>query len=262
MPGGWENNPCKYYCTPSWQSFSCLLCHNSYHLLLSFNTNSVFLFLSVFCSNFEHLNDTCATAPTIMARPPKRPATTLDNDDVEHPYQESPLQKYRVGARSCRACHQRKVRCDRGVPCTNCSRCGITCMYPTKDREVTRKAPTLQTISNRLERLEVLLSRCLEGSQATTGPTADHGGVEPQTQIRVQNSVNVNTTRSTNQDSSNGLPCRSTWQLLLNDEPVSAKKSDEELLLQDVRLDFLGFPHALLLFFFLMMKPSYDEGPS
>lgn len=188
-----------------------------------------------------------------MARVQKRRSTSFDNN-------ESP-QSYNLGARSCRGCHQRKVRCDRGVPCTNCSRCGITCMYPTKDRDAARKTITLQNISNRLERLEVLLSRFFEGSQATAGSAADlgGGGGESQTQIQVQNCVNVNIIGTANQHSSDQHPCKSTWQLLLNDEQVVqfANHSDIELPLRDVRPDFLDFVQVLL----PSLKLSCDKDP-
>jgi hypothetical protein len=183
-----------------------------------------------------------------MARVQKRPSTAFDNNDMAHPDRESSPQSYRLGARSCRGCHQRKVRCDRGVPCTNCSRCGISCVYPTKDKDETRKTITLQNISERLERLEVLLSRFLESSQVTTGSGADLGSGESQTQIQVQHCANVKATRPVNQRSSNQRPCKSTWQLLLNDGQVAqpTNNSDVEMLLQDVRLDFLKYIQNLL----------------
>ncbi|CAG7949172.1 unnamed protein product [Penicillium olsonii] len=71
--------------------------------------------------------------------------------------------QYRLGARSCLACHRRKVRCDRGVPCTNCAKCDFTCVYPTKDKDRDeQRSPTLQRISDRLGRLETLLSHLVE----------------------------------------------------------------------------------------------------
>lgn len=58
---------------------------------------------------------------------------------------------------SCVACHRRKVRCDRKVPCTRCSRAGWTCVYPSPERDTPRKIPPLQDISERLARLETIL---------------------------------------------------------------------------------------------------------
>jgi hypothetical protein len=175
---------------------------------------------------------------TIMPRAQKRPSTAFDNDEIARPYRESSPQHYKLGARSCRACHQRKIRCDRGVPCTNCSRCGTTCTYPTKDKEVVRHTVTLQSISNRLERLEDLLSRFVEGNHFTTGSAVDTGGGVSQTQMQIRDSVDANVIGTANQHSSNQRPCKSTWQLLLNDEQVfqSTNDSNVEMLLRDVSL--------------------------
>ena len=179
----------------------------------------------------------------MMARGQKRPSTSSDNEDMGRPFQDSSLQSYKLGARSCRGCHQRKIRCDRRVPCTNCSRCGLTCVYPTKDTDVARKAPTLQSISNRLERLESLLSRFVESSQVTTtGSAAGSGGGsdrESQPQTRVQSGANVNATGTANPHPSNQRPGNPTWELLLNDERVvrDANNSDIRDLSQDVSLE-------------------------
>lgn len=102
-------------------------------------------------------------------------------------------------------------------------------MYPAKDRDEARKPVTLQNISNRLERLEVLLERFFEGSQVTTGSAADHrGGGQSQTQIQAQQRVHVNSIGTAN---------KSTWQLLWNDEQVaqSASSSDIEKLVSGVK---------------------------
>ena len=177
-----------------------------------------------------------------MARVQKRPPTALDNHNSPHSHRESTSQSHKLGARSCRACHQRKVRCDRGVPCTNCSRCDINCVYPAKDKDAARKSTaTLQSISNRLEQLEGLLSSLVEGSQATTGSGADHGDDYFRTRIRDQCHANAKALGTTNENSSGEHSCKSTWQLLLNDDQAaqSPKDSDIESLLQEVRPDFL-----------------------
>jgi hypothetical protein len=192
-----------------------------------------------------------------MARVQKRPFTAFDDNETVHPSRESSPQSYKLGARSCQGCHQRKVRCDRGLPCTNCFRSGITCVYPTKDKDEARKPITLQNISNRLERLEVLLSRLIEAGQVTTRPIADRGSGETQAQIQVQHCANLKAVDTTNQPSSNQGHRKSTWQLLLNDGQVvqSTSNSDTDALLQNVGLDFLRCIHVLL----HSIKLSYDE---
>ncbi|EED22597.1 conserved hypothetical protein [Talaromyces stipitatus ATCC 10500] len=166
-----------------------------------------------------------------MARVQKRPSTSSDNKEISHPFRDSSSQSYKLGARSCRGCHQRKIRCDRGLPCSNCSRCGITCVYPTKDTDVARKGPTLQNISNRLERLEVLLSRFAESSQLTTASALGSGGSSgvPQPQIQVQSSANANAIGTAIRTPSNQRSCESTWELLLNEERVARYASNSNI---------------------------------
>lgn len=139
-----------------------------------------------------------------------------EKNDALHP---SP-QSRKLAARSCRGCHQRKIRCDRAVPCTNCSRCGIVCVYPTKESDMARRGgPTLQSISNRLERLEVLLVRLAEDGQVTTRAAGGRRR-ELQTQVQFYSDVNINGTEAANQHPSNQAPGASTWELLLNEEEV------------------------------------------
>lgn len=174
-----------------------------------------------------------------MARVQKRPSTYSQNKDVAHPFRDSSPKIHRLGARSCRGCHQRKVRCDRGVPCTNCSRCGITCEYPTKDTSAARKDPTPQNIYNRLEQLENLLLRFIETSQATRGSAAS-GGSESQTLLQLQPGANGNAIGPADPQSSNQHTGESTWELLLDDGQAvrQTNSSNIEILLQDVSLDF------------------------
>lgn len=177
----------------------------------------------------------------MASRVQKRPSASSNNNDMVHPFRESSRQNDKLGRRSCRGCHQRKVRCDRGVPCTNCSRCGISCVYPTKDKE---KGPNLQNISSRLERLEILLSRLAERSEITTGPVIDAtdrghdrgcSGSEPQTQVQVQSGANTNKTGTANQHPSSQPSSKSTWELLLNDgQDARYANADIEILPHDV----------------------------
>ncbi|KJR82040.1 uncharacterized protein SPSK_03057 [Sporothrix schenckii 1099-18] len=84
-----------------------------------------------------------------------------------HPSASAPYPPQKLASRSCTACYQRKVRCDRAVPCSNCEKHGVSCVYPTRattdaDGTSVKKGPTLQSIANRLGRVEVLLTRLLE----------------------------------------------------------------------------------------------------
>ncbi|PTB48002.1 hypothetical protein M431DRAFT_501578 [Trichoderma harzianum CBS 226.95] len=131
------------------------------------------------------------------------------------------------GTRSCEGCYQRKIRCDRGVPCTNCSRHGMTCVYPTRDPDAAQKPCTLRDVSNRLERLESLLSLLVERAGVLTGLEADvgsnrgRGRAEPEitTQPRPI-SDNANTIRTSRQQPSDRPLDKSTWELLMNNSNI------------------------------------------
>ncbi|KAJ5677012.1 uncharacterized protein N7477_002645 [Penicillium maclennaniae] len=64
------------------------------------------------------------------------------------------IRRYNV-ERSCLRCHERKVRCDKGAPCSKCVRLGVTCQYPGP-RRVKRRPPktTVTDVVTRLEQLE------------------------------------------------------------------------------------------------------------
>lgn len=85
----------------------------------------------------------------------------------------------RPGRRSCLGCHSRKIRCDREIPCRNCSRHGLSCIYPTRDNG-RRQELTLQCVSDRLERLETLVSRFSEDRTAEAVRNDSEAQVEPE----------------------------------------------------------------------------------
>lgn len=180
-----------------------------------------------------------------MGRAPKRSASFTDDDNTARPSRKSVPRNHRLGARSCEGCHQRKVRCDHGVPCSNCSRYGMTCVYPTRDPDAAQKTPTLRDISNCLKRLETLLSSFAESSTVTPASAVDDGGdrsrgrAKSGNQIQARPSGNFKAIETASQHPSDRPPNKSTWEILLNN-------SDIEPLLQDVSLGFFlmlfGFP--------------------
>jgi hypothetical protein len=67
--------------------------------------------------------------------------------------------------RSCLTCHQRKIRCDKRSPCSNCVRNDVLCCYP--EAEQRRRRPqktTIGEISARLARLERTITAITKGS--------------------------------------------------------------------------------------------------
>ncbi|KAJ5578232.1 C6 transcription factor [Penicillium hispanicum] len=79
------------------------------------------------------------------------------------------LRRYNV-ERSCLRCHERKVRCDKGSPCTKCVRLNVPCQYPGP-RRVKRRPPktTVTDVVSRLEQLERSIAT-LAGSPSTNQP--------------------------------------------------------------------------------------------
>ncbi|KAJ5979815.1 hypothetical protein N7481_007113 [Penicillium waksmanii] len=128
---------------------------------------------------------------------------------------------YRLAARSCIACHRRKVRCDRGVPCTNCTRCEFTCVYPKETAE--KRPASLQHVSDRLERVESMLARFCETQlsdcnlpSAINEPnekTEDGLGEGREADNRQNHHTNLNQGQSTQRNNM-------SWEVLLNDGHV------------------------------------------
>ncbi|KAL4774560.1 hypothetical protein BDW60DRAFT_160403 [Aspergillus nidulans var. acristatus] len=67
--------------------------------------------------------------------------------------------------KSCLACRKRKVRCDRQLPCTNCSRWSVECIYPSPVRKCPRvrtkprtRTSNDQALHDRIHTLEAQIS--------------------------------------------------------------------------------------------------------
>ena len=94
-----------------------------------------------------------------MVASPSRPSTTRSLTMAGTSASEADsdmVRRYNV-ARSCIRCHQRKIRCDKGLPCAACVKAGDRpgCRYPagTKAKRRAAKADGLQLQIERLERL-------------------------------------------------------------------------------------------------------------
>jgi len=75
--------------------------------------------------------------------------------------------------RSCVMCHQRKIRCDKRSPCSNCARADLFCCYPEPER-AGRRPPktTIAELANRVARLERTIIAISDGtSQDQNGET-------------------------------------------------------------------------------------------
>lgn len=63
------------------------------------------------------------------SQPPSVPPFTGTNPPTENGSQAPPQKP-----RSCVVCRNRRVRCDKQSPCSNCRRAGIACIFPPADR--------------------------------------------------------------------------------------------------------------------------------
>jgi hypothetical protein len=69
--------------------------------------------------------------------------------------------------RSCLTCHQRKIRCDKRSPCSNCVRNDVLCCYPEVEQRRRRpQKATIGEISTRLARLERTITAITKGTAA------------------------------------------------------------------------------------------------
>ncbi|KAI5926670.1 fungal-specific transcription factor domain-containing protein [Camillea tinctor] len=77
--------------------------------------------------------------------------------------------------RSCTLCRQRKVKCDRQRPCSNCSRTGSDCVYPPGPGRAAKKPrKTLDTqLLGRLSKLEGIIKR-LQTQTESQVPNISH----------------------------------------------------------------------------------------
>lgn len=80
----------------------------------------------------------------------------------------------RKGERSCVICHRRKVRCDKRLPCSTCTRGGVLCCYPAGDKPTPRQPKsTIADIASRLGQLEKTIIALSEDVTRPSKKTTD-----------------------------------------------------------------------------------------
>ncbi|CAK7214631.1 hypothetical protein SBRCBS47491_002211 [Sporothrix bragantina] len=146
-----------------------------------------------------------------------------EKDTEKHAASAAP---YKLGSRSCHSCYQRKVRCDRAVPCSHCESHGLVCVYPVKaaasaesDGPPSKKTPNLQSISNRLARVEDLLTLLVQRTERLDDreylrrPSEESLQRRPQLQQQLQQQLPQRSGPAQPDQPS----AESTWEILLND---------------------------------------------
>ncbi|KAJ5059272.1 hypothetical protein J3E74DRAFT_465866 [Bipolaris maydis] len=85
---------------------------------------------------------------------------------------------------SCGACRHRKLKCNRGHPCDNCTKRGDTasCTYAApsnrkKSSSSTSSATTPDDMQNRIDRLEGLVLSLMTNGAQSAGPAAAHAAI-------------------------------------------------------------------------------------
>lgn len=110
-------------------------------------------------------------------------SSTLDSPVLTPSTQSDPLP-----LRSCTFCRQRKVKCDRQKPCSNCIRANNNCSYPAgRGRAAKKSTQTLDArLVDRLQKLENIIKQltsqvdatanCLPSSSGTDGESVSTPG--------------------------------------------------------------------------------------
>jgi hypothetical protein len=75
--------------------------------------------------------------------------------------------------RSCLPCHQRKIRCNKRLPCSNCVRIDVSCSYPGTEPSGRRPPRTsIAEVATRVARLERTITAMSNGILQTSHETA------------------------------------------------------------------------------------------
>ncbi|KAI2721587.1 transcriptional regulator family: Fungal Specific TF [Penicillium roqueforti] len=92
---------------------------------------------------------------------------------MDHP------RRYNV-ERSCVRCHEHKIKCDKGSPCSKCKRQNVTCQYPGPSR-VKRQAPKKSTtdVAVRLEQLEQFIASMIDERPTTNSQSPGPSTIPP-----------------------------------------------------------------------------------
>lgn len=86
--------------------------------------------------------------------------------------------------RSCLLCHQRKIRCNKRSPCSNCARADVLCCYPGLERPGRRPPKhTIAEVVARVTRLERTITAISnnESNSAHKSPSVEADASEIQT---------------------------------------------------------------------------------
>lgn len=87
---------------------------------------------------------------------------------------------------SCTLCRQRKIKCDKKLPCSPCSRSNLNCVFPERARHPKKKSTsskaTNDELMRRLGRMEELIEKMkVEGKDVNGKKLVEEGSMSPDT---------------------------------------------------------------------------------
>lgn len=123
-------------------------------------------------SNNDHDLDNCAEPPSSLpyfANPSRHEFATASSStsptsnrvvDSSRSLHGPGHGQVQLNPRSCVTCRRRKVRCDKTIPCANCIKVGVECVFPAPGRAPRKsKRPSETQLLDRLKRLEGVIDQ-------------------------------------------------------------------------------------------------------
>jgi len=143
---------------------------------------------------------------------------TPTTSDAASRFPSSPTTDTAPSSRSCSNCSQRKIRCDKNLPCSHCTRARRPCSYPAPGPRVRRSKKTIMAdMASRLSTLEKSLTSARQEPKPISSP-------------KTPTTVSAPTPHST-MNVSNTSP-RDAKQYILVDRNSSSQFFDEVLVSQ------------------------------
>lgn len=167
-------------------------------------------------------NQPAAAPPTSNSMYPSAPPSTAGTTTAPHSPTEERKSSHSgangLNARSCVTCRRRKVKCDKQVPCSNCTKAQIQCVFPAPGRAPRRprqgKAVSEREteLLKRLRRLEGVveeLSGQVELEAVKQSPGSDHSQSHKDGDSTGESAGKINSVRVVGMDEGSGT--RKTW---------------------------------------------------
>ncbi|KAF9251892.1 transcriptional regulator family: Fungal Specific TF [Penicillium roqueforti] len=133
-----------------------------------------------------HSNSSENTHQQKQSRPGGYEANTSPaNPDIQHMSVQTTSKKV-----SCTSCRQRKIKCDKENPCSQCTSSFYDCIYPESSRKRRRKLPLerIESLESRLKAIESSISTNAESSpMIPSSMTSEIGNITNKTPLATPN---------------------------------------------------------------------------